>query len=49
VRNAKGTYTYNPGPSQKIEKGMTLIVLAATAEVMKLRDGVADGTIGKTA
>jgi len=46
VRSEEGHYTYNPGPDTKIEKGMTLIVLAATAEVGKLRDGVAEGSIG---
>jgi len=49
VRTAEGAYTYNPGPDTNLEEGMTLIVLAATAEVGKLRDGITDGSIGRSA
>ncbi len=47
VRDGDGHYTWNPGPATEIEEGMTLIVLAATAEVNKLRDGVSEGSIGR--
>jgi voltage-gated potassium channel len=40
-------YTYNPGPDLVIEEGMILIVLAESAEMNKLRDGVASGLIGR--
>lgn len=40
-------YTYNPGPDLVIEKGMILIVLAETAEMNKLRDGIESGFIGR--
>jgi voltage-gated potassium channel len=49
VRDDEGSYTYNPGPDTNIEQGMTLIVLATTIEVGKLRDGVMDGSIGSSA
>ncbi len=48
VKAGDGGYTWNPGPATKIAEGMTLIVLAATAEVKKLRDGLADGSIGRS-
>lgn len=40
-------YTYNPGPTLALEKGMVLIVLAETAEMNKLREGIASGDIGR--
>ncbi|MEC7522818.1 MAG: potassium channel protein [Myxococcota bacterium] len=40
-------YTYNPGPDLEIEKGMILIVLAETVEMNKLRDGIAQRSIGR--
>ena len=40
-------YSFNPGPDLEIELGMTLIVLAETAEMDKLREGIASGDIGK--
>lgn len=40
-------YTYNPGPDLVLEKGSTLIVLAETVEMNKLRGGIADGDIGR--
>lgn len=37
-------YEYNPGPDLRLEEGMTLIVLAETAEMNRLRDGIASGS-----
>ena len=48
VRAADGSYTYNPRPDLVIEAEMTLIVLAQTPEIVKLRSGIAEGRIGKS-
>ena len=40
-------YTYNPGPTMKLEDGMILIVLAETVEMNRLRQGIASGSIGR--
>ncbi|MCB9593854.1 MAG: potassium channel protein [Sandaracinaceae bacterium] len=40
-------YSYNPGPDLVLEKGSTLIVLAETAEMNRLREGIANGEIGR--
>ncbi|MEZ4335248.1 MAG: NAD-binding protein, partial [Sandaracinaceae bacterium] len=40
-------FTYNPGPDLVIEQGATLIVLAETIEMNKLREGIASGEIGR--
>lgn len=48
VRDASGRYEYNPPPEHRLEPGATLIVLAETAEMKKLRDGIASGEIGRT-
>jgi voltage-gated potassium channel len=40
-------YEYNPGPDLMIEAGMVLIVLAESAEMNKLRQGVASHSIGR--
>lgn len=42
-----GGYEYNPEPTHKLDKGSTLIVLAETAEMKKLREGMASGKIGR--
>jgi voltage-gated potassium channel len=42
-----GTYTYNPGPDFTIGAGVTLVVLCHSADLQKLRDGIANGTIGR--
>lgn len=47
IRTPDGRHKYNPGPDTVLEKAMTLIVLATTADVIRLRDGIADGTIGR--
>jgi K+/H+ antiporter YhaU regulatory subunit KhtT len=47
VRFADGRFAYNPEPGLVLEHGSTLVVLAEVAEMRKLRDGLADGTIGK--
>ncbi len=41
-------YTYNPGPDLVLEEGSTLIVLAETIEMNRLREGIANGDIGRT-
>ncbi len=38
-------YEYNPGPDLVIEPGMVLIVLAETAELNRLREGMALGSL----
>jgi K+/H+ antiporter YhaU regulatory subunit KhtT len=48
IRTPDGKYHYNPGPETVLEKGATLIVLAATSEVNHLRDGIAEGSIGRS-
>ena len=40
-------YEYNPGPDLMIEKGSIIIVLAESAEMNKLRAGIASGEIGR--
>ncbi len=47
AHNPDGSYTYNPGPDFLIEPGVTLVVLCQTEDVIKLREGVEDGTIGR--
>ncbi len=40
-------YDYNPGPDLVLEERMTLIVLAETVEMNRLRAGVSSGAIGR--
>lgn len=40
-------YEYNPGPDLVIEAGMTLIVLAETTEMARLRAAVASHSVGR--
>lgn len=47
IRSPEGSYEYNPEPGYVIRAGGTLIVLAETAEMRKLRDGVSSGKIGR--
>lgn len=47
VRDAGGEIVHNPPPSIVIRKGMTLIVLARTKDVIRLREGVLSGAIGR--
>lgn len=47
VHHADGSYTYNPGADFIIEQGMTLVVLCQTADMMRLRQGIEDGSIGR--
>ncbi|MFO0685032.1 MAG: potassium channel protein [Sandaracinus sp.] len=47
VRLRDGRYEYNPQPEFELESGATLIVLAETAEMARLRDGVASGRIAR--
>jgi voltage-gated potassium channel len=47
VHHQDGTYTYNPGPDYAIERGATLVVLCQRDEVQLLRQGIADGTVGR--
>ena len=41
-------YSYNPGPDLVLEEGSTLIVLAETVEMNRLRKGISNGDIGRT-
>jgi voltage-gated potassium channel len=45
VRMPDGRYEYNPDPEFALVAGATLIVLAETAEMKRLREGVASGRI----
>ena len=47
VREADGEIVHNPPPSIVISQGMTLIVLARTKDVIRLREGVTSGSIGR--
>jgi len=47
VRDADGRYEYNPDPEHLLGLGSTLIVLAETADMKRLRDGIASGAIGR--
>jgi voltage-gated potassium channel len=47
VRYPEGRYEYNPTPEERLEMGSTLIVLAETVEMKRLRDGLASGEIGR--
>ncbi len=49
IRHADGSYEYNPSPEVQLEGGATLIVLAETAEMARLRDGISSGAIGRVA
>jgi voltage-gated potassium channel len=46
VRYPDGTFRYNPGPDLILQPGVTLVVLARTDDVIKLRRGIEDGSIG---
>ena len=48
IRATDGGYEYNPEPGYVMTAGATLIVLAETAEMKKLRDGVTSGKIGRS-
>ena len=48
VRFDDGRYEYNPEPSLVLAQGATLVVLAQTNEMRKLREGLASGEIGRT-
>ncbi len=47
VRFSDGRFAYNPEPALVLEQGATLVVLAETKEMKKLRDGLASGDIGR--
>lgn len=47
VREADGRYEYNPEPTFLLGRGSTLVVLADTAEMAKLREGIERGSIGR--
>lgn len=47
VRMADGRYEYNPQPEFVLASGSTLIVLAETAEMARLREGVGSGRIAR--
>lgn len=45
VRSSDGTFCYNPGQDFVLQPGAALIVMAKTDDVIKLRQGIQDGTI----
>ena len=45
AHHADGSFTYNPGPDFIIEPGVTLVVLSPYESLLKLREGIADGSI----
>jgi voltage-gated potassium channel len=47
VRMPDGAYEYNPQPEFTLTSGATLIVLAETAEMARLREGVSSGRISR--
>ncbi len=47
VRQADGSYSYNPGPDFVLEAGQTLVVLCRTEDLDQLRNGIASGAIGR--
>ena len=47
VRYPDGRYEHNPEPTLVLARRSTLIVLAETAEMKRLREGVASGRIGR--
>lgn len=48
VRYGDGRYETNPAPDLRLEQGSTLIVLAETSDMKRLRDGIASGEIGRS-
>jgi voltage-gated potassium channel len=47
IRDSGGGTRHNPRPDTELVAGMTLIVLGTTRDVGLLRNGIADGSIGK--
>ncbi len=47
VRRPDGSFHYNPGPDFVLETDMTLVVLAETDDVVRLREGIKNGLIGR--
>ena len=47
VRHPDGGFHYNPGPGFTLEADMTLIVLAETDDVIRLREGIENALIGR--
>jgi voltage-gated potassium channel len=45
VRHPDGKFSYNPGPDFVLQPHMTLVVLARSEDVIKLRQGIEDGLI----
>lgn len=48
MRRPNGTFLYKVGPSTHIGAGDILVVLGETAQIAKLRDGIATGGVGRT-
>ena len=47
VRHPDGSYRYNPGPDFVMAEDMILVVLAETDDVVRLREGIRNGLIGR--
>lgn len=48
VRAVDGKFLYNPPPDTELTAGMKLVVLAETDKIIRLREGVLDGSIGRS-
>jgi K+/H+ antiporter YhaU regulatory subunit KhtT len=48
ARMPDGHYEHNPDPDFVLVQGVTLIVLAESADMQKLRAGLASGRVGRT-
>jgi voltage-gated potassium channel len=48
VNHADGSYSYHPDASLVLERGAKLVVFGAVEEVISLRGGIADGSIGRS-
>lgn len=47
IRNPDGSFQYNPGPEFVLGPNVVLVVLAKTDDLIKLREGIKDGSIGR--
>ncbi len=49
LRQPDGSFLYNPPSTARLEAGMTLVLLAKTGDVKRLRQRLAEGTLGSRA
>ena len=48
LRAPDGRFVYNPRPDTELTTGMKLVVLAETEKILRLREGILDGSIGRS-